>query len=590
VDPTPPSDPIDTDSSRKGHHAPYPAQRPSKRSDILDSGATEDNLSVKAERVLVAGVIWWGLLWGCGPSEHTKKNNGDSDSVSEVHETVEARTFTDPAIEHPPRWTGTQTGTDTATAAIREVDPDIRLAYWLDITSDDPVTVAATWTDGDVGATLNRYLPATEHSLLILGTRPDRLVTVDITLTEADGATPEPLQLEFQTDTLPAGFPEFDVLSHDPAAVEPGHLMFPLYGAADNYLVILDEDLEVVWLHRGQWNDARVTEWGTLFGIRDQDVYEMRLSGEIVRHFSTDPSTSGTHVDLPGTFHHEAYPTLLGHFITLTDNTHRVDEYPISYEEPTVLDGPARIESAVVAVVGFDGTVESSFDLYHALDPLRIGYDSLDGAIQDWVHANAVIPHPDGGVIVSMRHQDAIVKFGVLGELKWILGSRPGWRAPWSDYTLQPVGGDLVWPYHQHAPQWLGVQGETVASMLVFDNHDAGNTLYMGVRRSRVQSGVIEYIIDEEAMTVEMVERWIDFGPESPITSDVYGDADHQAQTGNILATFGRVQNEGYSADNLAPAARVIEFHPSDPAQPVLDIRTSRNWKMDRAERVPSIR
>src|SRR5690606_25537495 len=102
----------------------------------------------------------------------------------------------------------------------------------------------------------------------------------------------------------------------------------------------------------------------------------------------------------------------------------------------------------------------------------RIAYDSLNdhvelGTPNDWAHANAIIEVDDGeNVIVSCRHQDAVFKMRRDGsELLWILSNHQNWSEPFRKYLLDPIGQDMRWPYHQHAPQVT--PGGT---LLLFDN------------------------------------------------------------------------------------------------------------------------
>jgi hypothetical protein len=55
--------------------------------------------------------------------------------------------------------------------------------------------------------------------------------------------------------------------------------------------------------------------------------------------------------------------------------------------------------------------------------------------------------------MVSLRNQDAIVKFSRSGELKWILGSTNNWGPEWQPYLLTLVGVPFAWNYGQHAPR-----------------------------------------------------------------------------------------------------------------------------------------
>jgi hypothetical protein len=131
------------------------------------------------------------------------------------------------------------------------------------------------------------------------------------------------------------------------------------------------------------------------------------------------------------------------------------------------------------------------------LDPLRISYltFSFHNAMGwDWGHENAVIEDPrDHSLIVSLRHQNAVIKFTRAGQLKWILGPHENWGPAFQPYLLTPVGEPFAWNYAQHAPE-ITPQG----TLLLYDNGDY-----------RASWSV--------------------------------GDADFLKQSGNVLVTFGNV-------------------------------------------------
>ena len=188
-----------------------------------------------------------------------------------------------------------------------------------------------------------------------------------------------------------------------------------------------------------------------------------------------------------------------------------------------------------------------------------ISYDSLDtdwqlvyeGDTRDWSHGNAVIVDPtDGGVIVSLRNQDAVVKIDRdSGELVWILGAHERWQPPWSDKLLTPAepaaddrGAGFGWSFHQHAPMFTPRGG-----MLLFDN---GNQRAIppdpGLDPEERYSRLVEYRINETAGTVTQTwdedgpdERWYSLAWVTPTTCPRQGTC--WLSTGSALAQTGPV-------------------------------------------------
>ena len=108
---------------------------------------------------------------------------------------------------------------------------------------------------------------------------------------------------------------------------------------------------------------------------------------------------------------------------------------------------------------------------------------------------------PDDSVIVSVRHQDAVIKLSrETGELVWILGTHAGWGDRWKAYLLNPVG-EFEWPYHQHAARTT-----RDGLLLLFDNgNDRAWPPETRTPDKEAYSRAVEFKIDEEQGTVEQV-------------------------------------------------------------------------------------
>ena len=87
------------------------------------------------------------------------------------------------------------------------------------------------------------------------------------------------------------------------------------------------------------------------------------------------------------------------------------------------------------------------------------------GAGRNWAHVNSVdYDAEDDSIIISSRHQSAVVKIGRDKKVKWILAAPNGWRGEWKDKVLTPVDkdgkplkcrlgkceGDFDWTWTQH--------------------------------------------------------------------------------------------------------------------------------------------
>jgi arylsulfate sulfotransferase len=189
-------------------------------------------------------------------------------------------------------------------------------------------------------------------------------------------------------------------------------------------------------------------------------------------------------------------------------------------------------------------------------------------------------------VVVSLRHQDAVIKLDrTTGRLIWILGDPAGWRPPWSRALLQPEG-NITWPYHQHAPEWTPQH-----TLLMFDNGNFRHRPFDG-KPDNSYSRAVEFAIDEVRHTVKEVWSYdSDYGV--PFFSGALGDADFLPETGNVLITDGFRVTPGQPADrwgriievtHTKTPQRVFELIVRDRFQPPLN-----GWRIYRSERLPTL-
>ena len=140
------------------------------------------------------------------------------------------------------------------------------------------------------------------------------------------------------------------------------------------------------------------------------------------------------------------------------------------------------------------------------------------GIGRNWAHVNSVDYDPtDDSIIISSRHQSAIIKIGRDKQVKWILGAPDGWQAKWSDKVLTPVdkdgkplkcqqgkceGTNFDWTWTQHNGDGRGLEQPALPEMKY--------------------SRAVVFKVDQEKRTVEQL--W-EYGKErghswySPVTS-----------------------------------------------------------------------
>jgi hypothetical protein len=507
------------------------------------------------------------------------------------------------------------------------------LAAVLSLTTDEPTEVTVevagntavtnSATSGARDFTVPSSGFATEHAITLLGFRPDESYTVHVMLRDNAGNESVLDDIGVTTAPLPAGFPPIHIETSIPELMEPGVTLFPVRASGANLafggvFVAVDATGEVVWYRRFQnigYGDIRRISNGNFLFIRDDSVItEMDVLGNIVREWhttlNTDPSPGSIPVNIP-VFHHEVFEMDNGNFLVLNVELRAFENYPTSDSDPE-----APLATAVVAgdeVVEFsptDGTIVNRWSLLDLLDPFRIGYDSLggfwngtfpeiEGGTRDWAHANAVIHDPaDDSIIVSLRHQDAIVKFSrQTGQIIWILGTHDNWDpVEFGSFLLDPVGDPFLFEYHPHAPE-VTEDG----TIVLYDNGNFKATPFAPKLLAPDNfSRAVEFSIDEDTMQVTQVWEFGQF--DDPVRfAPFIGDADMQPLTGNVVITHGGVTTdaEGMPSDSIPTSKTsvyIIEVTHTTPGQKVFELsivdptpETANGWTTYRSERLPSL-
>jgi hypothetical protein len=464
------------------------------------------------------------------------------------------------------------------------------LAGVVELETDVAVAAQLTITDGLDLWTVRFPSSAQQHYLPVLGLKADRTYSVDVELVPGGPAG----TVLATTAPLPDGFPVLTTTVSIPAQMEPGYtLMDCLRRSTPNlsYTVIVDSWGAVVWYTTRCMRATRQLPNGNLFYRQGSQVIELDLLAN---------ERPRVQLDHPGIgLHHDLFPTPHGTYLSLDRRSVEVDDFPTSETDPRAPTAPATLLDDSVVEFLPDGTLRREWPLVEMLDITRIGYDSLVETANglDWTHANAVTYRlEDDSIVVSVRHQDAVIKFSRrTGKLQWILGPHDNWSPEFRPLLLDPVGSPFRWQFHQHAPMWT-----PTGTLLLFDNGNRRASPFDGnpwVHAFDNFSRGVEFKIDEDLMTVE--EIW-EYGERIPVRlfSFFISDADWLPTTGNRLMTFGGTEWIGgvhsldlglglhhtrivETAGNTMLGLKVFELIASDPDDDRLNVY--------RSERIPSL-
>jgi hypothetical protein len=407
----------------------------------------------------------------------------------------------------------------------------------------------------------------TTHSLILVGFKPNQTNVIMVTLHDRQRNMVSLDPLYFQTAPLPTDFPRITLRTNQPSRMEPGYTLFRAQNnGAKAYMIIVDNQGKVVWYSDTASNvDVRQRPNGNLFFYNSTNFYEMNLFGEVVKTW-TRPT--GWNID-----QHDGVPTDHGTILYLSTGTLTVTNFPGS---AIISNAPRKTISMTHQPVVEMSMTSTNFTVWRTIDmidPRHITYLYNGGTSGvDYEHSNALIEDPrDDSIIVSMRHQNAIIKFSRSGELKWILGPHPNYAPEYEQYLLTPVGTPFEWNYGQHAPK-ITPQG----TLLVYDDGNFRSSPYDAqVGDSTNYTRAVEYAINEDTMEVSQVWEYGSNAVDRIFTPSV-GDVDWLPKTGNVLISFANItylngaRPSPYSV--VATMVRYKEVTHDDPADVVFDL------------------
>lgn len=502
-------------------------------------------------------------------------------------------------------------------------DPTVPLAAILHVQTDEPTAVTLDITGPKFPTHVAFRDSRTKHDLPVVGLAPGKTNTVTFTV-EGASKRAETRTLTIATDPLPDDFPPLNVKMSNLTAMEPGLTLFNVFQwdpqwigvvVPRGWLIVVNAAGEVVWYHRPDAvpGDARQLDNGHLRYEYDQTGYvEIDVLGNVISRWhasglASPPPGPATLVKAD-TMHHDMQEMPNGHFLSLSTALAPAPHFPTSETDPRSAEADTTIVVDKILEFDREGTVLHEWYIDDLIDSYRLAYDSTTpfwdvlyrdyaSGTKDWSHANALVySEQDDGIIVSLRNQDALVKFNrTTGKLVWILSTPANWKSPWKEALLTAKPG-TEWFYHQHAPKLLGD-----GRLLLFDN---GNFRASPPEPKRAakdnHSRVVEYRINEAERTVE--QSWSYGGADTETFYSAFlGDADLLPKTGNILITDGGrvIDHLGVPSDVIVLGhkwARIVEVTREAKPRKVFEIEIKApvplgfaGWSVYRADRIPGL-
>jgi len=276
-------------------------------------------------------------------------------------------------------------------------------------------------------------------------------------------------------------------------------------------------------------------------------------------------------------FHHDCIELENGNLVTLSVDMREIGPYPPDGEFYNVVGD-------IIFEFNWDGDIINEISLHDVIDPFRVikgfhndFYNGLFGVdTKDWTHSNSVIrDYRDNSYIVSVRHQDIVIKVSNEGELIWVLGEDHPDTSGDDDWPFLELVGPGTYPNHQHAAEII-----PNGDLILYDN---ANTTH--------NARPVIYHHDEENLT--MTQEFEYYDPEIPdgVCSGAVGDANYLPGD-SILITHGAMRIPGTGCPHGIRQIQILEvdrFSGEKLFEIVIKDPTGVNINGYRAERLPTL-
>ncbi|MBO4698930.1 aryl-sulfate sulfotransferase [bacterium] len=405
-------------------------------------------------------------------------------------------------------------------------------------TADEKKTFVKYFSPTHSGYKIGEETAKNEHYFFLWGMREDLDYTIEI---YADEETPELLaKTEFHSGVLPDSIIKPYLVTNDKDFVQPGFLIlaqqsYPDEERMEPLVFMLDNDGFVVW-----YFEHRIPGFSLL-----GETYYRKKTNTIFSGIQKGPNMDdieaeeGIEIDLEGNILWQS-PDLPGYTYSETTWHHM---YRI-LEDDTILFLRAQYDGKVISdrIVNVDkdynelwnwGYLDSEdyFDTVVCSNP--------DDYWCDWTHTNTAMMFKDDNALyfnslwlgffkMDMTTKNIVWKFGKDGDFTMLSDH----QFPWPDCTHDPKFAD-----------------SSKKRLLFFDNG----------MQERFYSRIIEYEIDEDAMTAEITFEYdgLDSG-HGWFAGAGWGDADY-LENGNFLVTKGLVdETQNSSVFEVTRDGRVV--------------------------------
>ena len=389
-------------------------------------------------------------------------------------------------------------------------------------TTDSERPVVRYFSDEGKGYELQAESEGTDHTFFLWAMKPERKYNIEIYLDDelvetaefVSGKPPETTPgytLRLKTDRVSDGFLLFTSSSTIAEEIYPLALMFDTDGDIvwyfEYYMAGYDALGDMHYIEETQTIIISIVKGPNMGDIPAEEAIEIDLAGNVVWKSREYPNI---YYWSDESWHH-VYHRLLDDTIA----TLRVD-----------LSGTNVADK----IVNLDREYNVLWEWRYQDHFEPPSCDADDWC--DWTHCNQVVMKKEKKVAyLNVRNMSKFYKIDMeTGDIIWALGEG-------GDFTFVGENPDQ-WFQRPHAPK---VAGENDNRILFYDNGSS----------EREYTRVVEYVINEEAMTAEINYTYHGFGSDHQWFTPVWGDADY-LPGGNFFVTAG--------SDDLETENRLFEI------------------------------
>jgi len=380
---------------------------------------------------------------------------------------------------------------------------------------------------------------STQHEVLVVGMVADATYDLRVSSYSDDGWSVVTQPVQVQTPPLPHDWITASLDIHDPSRTQPGWTLCNVATAVETLAiaVLYDEQARPIWYY----------DFGDELGVADIEV-TLTSRGNILIGPGVPDGASMIEVSLFDEILWEApRSTDAGELYHHVFHEVEPGEYVTTFQH---WDSSVKGTADTLRLFDHDlqTTWEWSFWDYFDFSPLDV---QIRGEI---THVNSIEVYPERGTVcVHAKYIGLALEIDrATGEIQWIFGED-------GDFSADPYADE---PFFEDA-HGLKCLGED--RVLLYDNGSPG----------RGWSRLVEYQLDREAMSSEIVWQYPEQREQDPFFSFGWGDAD-RLDNGNTLCTYGE-QSPNLGDSDLS-LTRIFEVEPGG----------ERVWQMSWGQTLPS--